>query len=56
MLIYKNDKLLNVGRVLIRVLFVGKLVKYNCNPRRLITLEGEFYILERVLRCSNPGR
>jgi len=27
--------------------------KYNCNPRRLVTLDGEIYPLERVLRCSN---
>lgn len=33
----------------------SKLVKkYNCNPRRLVTLEGEIYALERVLMCSNP--
>jgi len=28
--------------------------KYNCNPRRLVTLRGEIYPLERVLMCSNP--
>jgi len=28
--------------------------KYNCNPRRIVTLEGEVYVLERVLMCSNP--
>jgi len=28
--------------------------KYNCNPRRLVTLKGEIYPLERVLMCSNP--
>lgn len=28
--------------------------KYNCNPKRLVTLEGEIYPLERVKRCSNP--
>jgi hypothetical protein len=27
--------------------------KYNTNPRRLITLNGEYWALERVLRCSN---
>ena len=27
--------------------------KYNTNPRRLITLDGEYSILERVSRCSN---
>jgi hypothetical protein len=33
----------------------SRLVKrYNCNPRKLVTLEGEIYVLERVLRCSNP--
>ena len=32
--------------------------KYNANPRRLITLDGEYSVLERVSRCSNrecPG-
>jgi hypothetical protein len=32
--------------------------KYNANPRRFITLDGEYYVLERVSRCSNrecPG-
>ena len=37
----------------------AKLVKkYNANARRLITLNGEFWISERILRCSNrecPG-
>jgi hypothetical protein len=37
----------------------AKLVKgYNANSRRLITLEGEFWVSERVLKCSNrecPG-
>nr|MDO8081498.1 hypothetical protein [Candidatus Freyarchaeota archaeon] len=28
--------------------------KYNCNPRKIVTLEGEIYVLERVLMCSNP--
>lgn len=27
--------------------------KYNTNPRRLITLNGEYSSLERVSRCSN---
>ena len=32
--------------------------KYNMNPRHVITLNGEYWVLERVLRCSNrkcPG-
>jgi len=29
--------------------------KYNCNPRRLVTLAEELHPLERVLRCSNTG-
>lgn len=29
--------------------------KYNCNPKRLVTMEGEIYPLERVKRCSNTG-
>jgi len=32
--------------------------KYNMNPRHVITLNGEYRVLERVLRCSNrkcPG-
>ena len=29
--------------------------KYNMNPRRVITLNGEYRALERVLRCSNSG-
>ncbi|MCW3129820.1 MAG: hypothetical protein N2V75_06975 [Methanophagales archaeon] len=34
----------------------AKLVKkYNANARRLITLNGEFWISERILRCSNRG-
>jgi hypothetical protein len=37
----------------------AKLVKrYNANARHLITLEGEFWVSERVLKCSNrecPG-
>jgi len=37
----------------------AKLVKkYNNNKRRVITLSGEYWVKERVLRCSNrecPG-